>query len=91
MYHTHSTSRPSAGDDLRAYGLAGIELHRATERREAEHQRDHATSTLPAASHMSSVRQRIGDALILLGSRLAGEAAKAPRVEPGVRPKIDMA
>lgn len=83
--------RPSA-DDLRAYGLPGAELARASERREAERQRDQLAATIGTTSGpLDGVRRAIGEAMIRIGAGIAGEAAKAPRVTPVATPKIDMA
>ena len=82
MYHSHSTTSRSAADDLRAYGLAGIDLQRAGERRH-----DRSVATLGHRGRTSIVRQRLGDAMIRFGTGIAGEAAKAPHVSPDLRPE----
>lgn len=85
-HHTQSTA------DLRAYGLPGIELTRARERREAELERDHIAARLGRGTGpLHGARQAIGMALLRLGAGIAGEAATSPRVTPPTAPKVDLA
>ena len=85
--HTHR----SAASDLYDYGLAGIELNRKAERRDAARQQEAIGTTTGTLGRMTAVRQRIGDAMIRLGTGIAGEAATSPRVEPRPHPRVDMA
>jgi len=84
-------TRQSAASDLHTYGLAGIELNRTTERREATRQHDLITLLSSRPERTSPVRQWIGDAIIRMGVGIAGEAARRPRVTPETHPRIDMA
>ncbi|HYH11931.1 MAG TPA: hypothetical protein VD789_06210 [Thermomicrobiales bacterium] len=81
----------SAAIDLHVYGLAGIELDRRNERREVTRRRDLIASIPRTPDEVSTVRQWIGDAMIRIGTGIAGEAARAPRVAPESHPCIDMA
>lgn len=91
MSTTHVRLHQSAVADLHLYGLPGIELRRKTDRRRATRQRDLIASIQNTPDQVSAVRQRIGDAMIRIGTGIAGEAARAPRVAPDTHPCIDMA
>lgn len=85
MSHSHHHNPSTAG--MHTYGLAGIELARATERRDAERQRDAiAGMRATAPGPLAGIRQALGEAMIRIGATIAGEAAKAPRVAPA--PKV---
>jgi hypothetical protein len=85
MTHTHQSH--TSADGLFAYGLTGIELGHVTNRRDAERQRDRIAAAARAASPVEGIRQRLGEAMVRLGTGLAGEAAKTPRVGAGITPK----
>lgn len=87
MTTSHFHTNRSAASDLHVYGLAGIELSRATERREG----DLINTLTHGPNPLSAIRQRVGDTLIRLGTDLAGEAARTPRAPQSAQPRIDMA
>lgn len=71
------------------YGLTGIELHRASERRAAEQQRNHVAATLRLPGRLSTIRHRLGGGMIRVGIRIGDADAKPLRIEPGVHPHVD--
>ena len=89
MYHPNHSHRASAADGLRDYGLSGIELGHATQQRHAAAGHDRALLAAAAPARLDGVRQRLGDAIVRLGTVLAGEGAD-PRVGPAIRPKAGM-
>jgi hypothetical protein len=85
---TTTTPRPSAAQGLRSYGLASIELQRASERRATEATRLGADDR--SAGLLHRVRRIGGELMIRIGAGIAGDHA-APTVNAGARPRIDMA
>ncbi len=83
-----TTPRPSAAQGLRAYGLASIELQRASERRTAAATPPGAIGRSPGLLHR--MRQLGGELMIRIGAGIAGDTAGAA-VNPAARPGIDMA
>ena len=65
------------------YGLDGLGLNRAAERRAVERDRDRVTADLRAPVRPSSVRRWLGTALIAVGSRIAG-SMPMPHLDTGI-------
>lgn len=78
--HTHDT----ISHDFHRFGLAGLGLNRAAERRAVERDRDRVSANLRAPVRPSSVRRWLGTALIAVGSRLAG-TMPIPTLDPAYR------
>ncbi|HEV2127077.1 MAG TPA: hypothetical protein VGR22_00485 [Thermomicrobiales bacterium] len=87
MTISSTSHRPSAAEGLHTYGLAGIDLQRATERRTTA---TSARTTDRQSSLLHRMRQAAGDAIIRLGASIAGEAAR-PTTAPSIQPKVDLA
>lgn len=76
-----------------SYGLTGIELSRAMERRDTERQQRQVTSTLQLPGRVFTVRQWLGDTIYRFGTRVSGTAS-APQASPAdldVHPNVDPA
>jgi hypothetical protein len=73
--------RHSISHDLLTFGHEGLGVNRANERRAAERNRDHITATLRASGTPSSARRWLGNAMIAIGTGIAGKKALAPRPE----------
>ncbi len=84
-----TTTYRSASEAFHAYGLAGAELHRAAERREAEHERGLAATARMQPGRISIIRQWLGDALVGAGTRVAGTAANARGTGRHILPRVD--
>ncbi len=73
--------RHSISHDLLTFGHEGLGVHRANERRAAEQDRDRIKATLRASGAPSPARRWLGNAMIAIGTGIAGKAALAPRPE----------
>jgi uncharacterized membrane protein YedE/YeeE len=65
-------------DSFHSHGLAGIDLHHATARRNEERFAD-STARAINRSEVGPIRQVIGSLMIALGDRLAGQPTSQPR------------
>ena len=87
----HDSHIHSASTDLVSYGTIGLELNRTAGRREREIHRDRVAAALGRPGSVAIARQWLGDAIVRLGTSLAGERARTPRIAPGTAPKVDVA
>jgi hypothetical protein len=87
----HSSHHSNAAHALVSYGTIGLELNRTVGRREREIHRDRVAAALGRPDAITTARQWLGDAIVRLGTSLAGERARTPRVPTHTTPKIDMA
>jgi hypothetical protein len=87
----HSSHHSNPAHDLVSYGTIGLELNRTVGRREREIHRDRVAAALGQRDAVTIARQWLGDAIVRLGTGLAGEQARTRRVPTSTTPKIDMA
>ena len=80
---THHTHDPISRDFYR-FGLDGLGLNRAAERRAVECDRNRVSAILRAPGRPSSARRWLGMILIAAGSRLAG-TMPMPNLDPAYR------
>ncbi len=78
MYQRAHPTRPSATNDFLVYGDAGLGLNRATERGDAERHQDQLDATMRVPDRLSMVRRWLGEAMIGLGTRMAGASSSVP-------------
>ena len=79
---THK-SHDTISHDFHRFGLDGLGLNRAAERRAVERDRHRVSADLRAPGRPSSVRRWLGTALIAVGSRIAG-SMPMPHLDTGI-------